>query len=292
MSSSTATIASAALSATIASLGAELQTLQTSDGRNLLWDGDLAFWTGRAPILFPVIGMLNGGVYRYDGLTFAMPKHGFARRKPFTVTAQSDASVTFQLDGDAETRAIYPFDFTLEVVFTLAGSSLTVTAILANHGAVPMPASIGFHPALRWPLPFSQPRAAHRLLFDADEPAPVRRIDAEGLLKPDPVATPVVGAQLALRDELFVDDALIFDALSSRGVQYGADEGPQLKVEFADFPTLGVWSKPGAGFICIEPWQGSSDPEGFVGDIRDKPGIVMVEPGHARQQAMSITLHG
>lgn len=292
MSSSTATIVSAALSATIASLGAELQTLQTADGRDLLWDGDPAFWTGRAPILFPVIGMLNGGVYRYDGTTFAMPKHGFARRKTFAVTAQSNASVTLQLGADAETRAIYPFDFTLDVQFTLAGASLTVAAILANHGAAAMPASIGFHPALRWPLPFGQPRAAHRLLFDADEPAPVRRIDSGGLLKPDPVATPVVGARLALRDDLFVDDALIFDALRSRGVGYGADEGPQLKVDFADFPTLGVWTKPGAGFICIEPWQGSSDPEGFTGDIRDKPGIVMVEPGSARQQAMSITLHG
>ena len=290
MSSSTATIASAALSATIASMGAELQTLQTAAGRNLLWDGDPAFWTGRAPILFPVIGMLNGGVYRYDGMTFAMPKHGFARRRDFTVIAQSDASVTLQLSADAETRAIYPFDFTLDIAFTLAAASLTVTAILANHGAAPMPASFGFHPALRWPLPFGQTRAAHRLVFDADELAPVRRIDPEGLLKPNPVATPVVGARLALRDDLFVEDALIFDALRSRGVQYGADEGPQLKVEFADFPTLGVWSKPGAGFVCIEPWQGSSDPEGFVGDIRDKPGIVMVEPGSARQQAMSITL--
>ena len=291
MSSSTATIASAALSATISALGAELQTLQTAEGRDLLWDGDPAFWTGRAPILFPVIGMLNGGIYRYDGVTFAMPKHGFARRKTFAKTAQSDASVTFQLGADAETLAIYPFDFTLDVKFALAGTSLTVTAILANLGAAPMPASIGFHPALRWPLPFGQPRAAHRLLFDAGEPAPVRRIDADGLLKPDPVATPVLGAQLALRDDLFVEDALIFDALRSRGVQYGADEGPQLRVEFASFPTLGVWSKPGAGFVCIEPWQGSSDPEGFIGDIRDKPGIVMVEPGNARQQAMSITLH-
>jgi galactose mutarotase-like enzyme len=292
MSFSTATISSAALSATISTLGAELQTLQTADGRDLLWNGDPTFWTGRAPILFPVIGMLNGGIYRYDGQTYAMPKHGFARRKAFMVTAQCDTSVTFRLDADAQTAAIYPFDFTLDVEFTLAGTCLTVTAIIANHGAAAMPASIGFHPALRWPLPFGQQRAAHRLLFDADEPAPVRRIDADGLLKPDPVATPVVGARLALRDDLFVEDALIFDVLRSRSVQYGADEGPRIKVGFADFPTLGVWSKPGAGFICIEPWQGSSDPEGFSGDIRDKPGIVMVEPGNARQQAMSITLHG
>lgn len=116
-----------------------------------------------------------------------------------------------------------------------------------------MPASFGFHPALHWPLPFGAARAAHRILFEAPEPAPVRRIDGNGFLLPDPVATPVVGDTLTLRDDLFVDDALIFDRLTSRSVSYGAFAGPQFRSDFDDFPTLGVWTKPGADFICIEP---------------------------------------
>jgi galactose mutarotase-like enzyme len=107
----------------------------------------------------------------------------------------------------------------------------------------------------------------------------IRRIDANGLLLPTPQPTPVDGEVLVLRDELFIDDALIFDRLTSRHVSYGASRGPRLRLDFEGFPMLGVWTKPGgAGFICIEPWQGCADPVGYDGDIRDKPGIVMIEP--------------
>ena len=190
------------------------------------------------------------------------------------------------------TRAIYPFEFALEVTFRLVGPSLTVSAAIANLGEAELPASLGYHPALRWPLPFGQNGAAHRIVFAQPEPAPVRRIDHDGLLRPERFATPVVGDTMVLRDDLFADDALIFDALASRSVTYGAPKGPQVQVEFDDFPTLGVWTKPGAGFICIEPWQGSADPEGFAGDICDKPGIVMIPAGSVRHYSMSISLIG
>jgi galactose mutarotase-like enzyme len=196
----------------------------------------------------------------------------------------------FRLTASSATRAVYPFQFQLDIDFEVVGHTLTLGAVICNHGDTPMPASFGFHPALQWPLPFGAPRDEHRLVFPKEERAPVRRIDAAGFLKPDPVPSPVVGDTLALQDDLFVDDALIFDALTSRSVRYGAPTGPQLHVRFDDFPTLGVWTKPGADFICIEPWHGFSDPVGFAGDIRDKPGIFEVAPGASRSMSMSISL--
>ena len=121
-----------------------------------------------------------------------------------------------------------------------------------------MPASFGFHPALRWPLPYGNARAGHAIHFE-EEPAPVRRLDAEGLVRPDSFPTPVIGHDLALRDDLFTDDALIFDALQNRRLRYGAESGPQIEIAFADTPYLGLWTKPGADFICIEPWHGIAD---------------------------------
>ncbi|HWJ69923.1 MAG TPA: aldose 1-epimerase family protein [Sphingobium sp.] len=285
-----ARISSAHLSAEISSLGAELQTLRMADGRDLQWNGDPAVWRGRAPILFPVIGLLEGGQYHFDGRHYAMPKHGFARDSLFEVAASSPQRVTFRLSASPATRAIYPFEFQLDIDFTLIERTLTLGAVIANHGERAMPASFGFHPALRWPLPFGQSRASHRIRFARDEPAPVRRIDQNGFLRPDPVASPVVGDILALRDDLFIDDALIFDRLTSRSLRYGAPAGPRLHVRFADFPTLGVWTKPGADFICIEPWHGFSDPVGFTGDIRDKPGIFEIAPGTTRSLSMSLSL--
>lgn len=283
-------IASGAMTAEISPFGAELQTLATHDGLQLQWNGDPLFWGGRAPLLFPVIGMLNQGTYRHEGQTYAMPKHGFARHSRFEVATCSADTAQLRLAASDATRAIYPFEFRLDVTFSVSGSTLRTTATVANLGHEAMPASFGFHPAFRWPLPFGADRAVHRIVFAEPEPAPVRRFDRNGLLLADPFPSPVAGNTLQLRDDLFVDDALILDRLHSRSLRYGAPSGPQLQVGFEGLPTLGIWTRPGAGFICIEPWHGSSDPVGFTGDIREKPGIFLVAPGAAKSLAMTITL--
>ncbi|AYJ84603.1 aldose 1-epimerase family protein (plasmid) [Sphingomonas paeninsulae] len=290
MSIDITTISSGRLSAGISALGAELQYLTDSDGRDLQWNGNPAFWTGRAPILFPVIGLLEGGCYRLDGISYTMPKHGFARDATFDLVQQAADTITFRLAASDTTRAIYPFEFQLDIRFSLADATLTIEAIISNMGDAAMPASFGFHPALRWPLPYGQPRDEHVIRFEHEEPAPVRRIDGEGFLLPEPQTSPIIGNTLKLRDDLFVDDALIFDQLESRRIEYGALQGPRLTVDFADFPTLGVWTKPGAGFVCIEPWQGFSDPVGYAGDLRDKPGIIEIAASASKRLAMHIGL--
>ena len=265
MKSAVATISSDRLTAGISTIGAELQYLTTSDGHELLWDGDPAFWLGRAPILFPVIGVLEGGCYRLDGKSYPMPKHGFARHSTFDIAESATDAATFRLTASGATRSIYPFEFQLEIRFSVVGSTLTLVATITNASDTSMPASFGFHPAFCWPLPYGQPRDRHELNFESSEGAPVRRIDQNGLLLAQRLPTPVVGNTLALRDELFIADVLIFDGLVSRCVTYGAKVGPELEINFADFPTLGVWTKPGAGFICIEPWQGLSRGSALTG---------------------------
>ena len=285
-----ATLSASGLTACISSIGAELQSLADAKGRELLWDGDPSVWRGRAPILFPVIGLLEGGDYRFDGRSYAMPKHGFARQSEFDIVTETGDEVTFRLAASEATRAMFPFQFQLDIRFGVRGATLSVEAMITNMGDETMPASFGFHPALRWPLPYGQPRKDHDIHFEHYEPAPVRRINGDGFLLPDRQPTPVKGDKLLLRDDLFNDDVLIFDRLRSRKVSYGAPNGPRLEVEFADFPTLGVWTKPGAHFICIEPWQGFSDPVGYSGDVRDKPGIIEIAAGDSKRLAMHIHL--
>lgn len=284
-------IASDELAVEVSTIGAELQRIDAPGDRALLWNGDPAVWAGRSPILFPIIGMLAGGRYRIGEAVHAMAKHGIARHAPFDVVSHDDRSVVLRLEADARTLQVYPFEFRLDIAYSLEDATLRMAATITNRGAGVMPASFGFHPALRWPLPFGQPRADHVVRFEHDEPAPVRRIDGDGLLLPDAEATPVVGDTLALRDALFANDALIFDRLTSRRVRYGASQGPRIEIAFDDFPLLGIWTKPhGAGFVCIEPWHGVADPVGFDGDLRDKPGMIAIESGGTRVFAMTIAL--
>jgi galactose mutarotase-like enzyme len=283
-------IGSKNLSAQIDPLGAQLSSLKDQAGRDLLWNGDPAVWAGRSPLLFPIVGMLCGGRYLLGGKSFELSRHGFARGSEFKLEEATSSRATFSLAADAASRNRYPFEFSLVVDYQVDGAALWIRVQVKNLGHIPMPASFGFHPGFRWPLPFGEPRDAHVVEFAMDEPAPVRRLNAQGLLSPQPEPTPVRGRQLALRDELFVNDVLIFDRLKSTQVTYGAAKGPRLRVSFPDTPYFGIWTKPDAPFVCLEPWHGISDPEDFKGEFSAKPGIFSVAPGASKTIGMTIEI--
>jgi galactose mutarotase-like enzyme len=279
------------LSADIDRLGAQLVALRDSAGRDLQWSGDPTVWKGKAPILFPIVGAVADNRYRVDGASYALTRHGFARDRLFSLVEATASSALLRLGWDEQSLAIYPFRFELDIRFSLEGSTLAVQASVKNLEAdASLPASFGFHPALRWPLPYGEKRAEHVITFEVEEPAPIRRLNAQGLVRPETFATPVDGKTLRLRDDLFQADAIIFDRLTSRSLRYGAATGPQIEIQFPDTPYLGIWGKPGADFICIEPWHGIADPQNFAGDFRAKPGVFLVPPGQTRNCLMSISL--
>lgn len=284
-------IASQGLTARINPFGAELSSLTDAAGREYMTDADPAFWTGRAPLLFPIVGALAEDSLRVDGQAYSMPKHGFARRNAFTLIEHTSDRAVFRLQDDAETRASYPFAFTLDMAFALSGMTLAMEATVHNTGDASLPFSFGYHPAFAWPLPGGADKAAHRIVFDRDEPQPIRQIEkTTGLMRAEHIPTPVHGRELALDAELFRADALIWSDLNSRSLSYGAEGGSWLEVTFPDTSMLGIWQVPGARYICIEPWQGHADPVGYNGDFRDKPGVVVLPQGANRSFRMDVTI--
>ncbi|OYY64766.1 aldose 1-epimerase family protein [Sphingomonas sp. 28-62-11] len=281
-------IGSPALSASINPFGAELSSLRDSQGRELMTDADPAYWTGRAPILFPIVGRLNDDVLWLDGTSYRMEKHGFARRSLFDAVDVTASSARFRMTDSVETRTQYPFAFLLEIGFAIEGATLTMTAKIGNDGDVPMPFSFGWHPAFAWPLPGGA-RDDHYIAFEQDEPGPLRGLNTDGLIAEDR-ASPVMGNRLPLADALFERDALIWNPINSQRLTYGSDSGPQLHIAFPDTPRLGIWTKPGARYVCIEPWHGIADPVGYQGEFRDKPGIMSIAPGAQHSAIMRVTV--
>lgn len=284
-------IASGELVARINPLGAELWSLTDGRGREYMTDADPAFWTGHAPLLFPIVGMVRDGRYRLGETTYALPKHGFARHSRFAIVEVQADVVHFRLTDDPDSRAAYPFPFALDVVFRLAGATLAVETRVTNTGDAAMPFSFGYHPAFAWPLPGGAAKEDHRVIFAQPEPQPISRIDpASGLVLDEAFASPIDGDTLAPDASLFEADALIWDRLASRSVRFGAPGGSWLDIAFPDMPMLGIWQKPGAHYLCIEPWQGIADLVGYDGDFRDKPGVVSLAPGETRSFRMEITV--
>jgi galactose mutarotase-like enzyme len=154
MEPSSIAIRSERLVAEISRHGAELIRLQDHDGKDLLWNGCEKWWTGRAPLLFPIVGRLPNDTATIDGEPFPMRQHGFARNKQFSIVGASASECIFRLAADDETRQQFPFDFVLEVAFVIEGAALRIGATVCNESSRAMPVSFGFHPAFRWPLPY------------------------------------------------------------------------------------------------------------------------------------------
>jgi galactose mutarotase-like enzyme len=267
-----------------------LVKLQDREGRDLLWSGDPAVWAGRAPLLFPMVGRAKGDRIRVEGRDYKLPKHGFARTSRFSVVERRENSCTLRLVSGPETLISYPFAFQLDVTYEIVGSVLITRAVVTNQDERALPVSFGFHPAFRWPLPYGADRAAHAIVFEQDESGQAIRRVQDGLLTAIRHPTPVAGNRLTLTDDLFVDDALIFLSPASRSVTYGAAGSPALAVRFPGMPHLGIWTKPGAGYVCIEPWQGFASPDDFEGEFAERPGVISVPVGGSATFVIEIAL--
>ena len=283
-------ISSDHLQASVKPHGAELCRLQTASGLDLLWDGDPAVWGRQAPVLFPVVGALKDGRLLHRGQAYPLGRHGFARDLDFRLLRLTAHSCSFRLGDDAATRAMYPFPFRLDIGFCIDGQELVVQYDLHNPGRGDLPASFGAHPAFRWPLLPGASRKGHWLEFEKAEASLLPALGPDGLLSGPGRPSPLQDRLLPLDDALFSQDALIFHPVQSRAVRYSAPGAPVLEVSWDGFPQLGVWSKPGAGFLCIEPWRGYASPEGFDGEFTDKPGIFLVRPGSTVSARYSVAV--
>ncbi|MFN3685400.1 aldose 1-epimerase family protein [Salinarimonas sp.] len=282
-------LSSASLRAAIARRGAELVSLEY-EGRPLLWHGDPTFWDRRAPLLFPVVGRSPGGNVAIDARSYVMPAHGFARDRMFDAQVFDDRSTRLVLDADEATRASYPFAFRLSIDVAVEETRIVFAASIANRGDRTMPFGFGYHPGFLWPVE-PRERSCYVLRFEAQEDGAIRRADLEtGLLLPSRAEAPLKGRTLALEDALFEPGSLQFDEVRSRSVWFGPEGEAGLRIDFPDSPQLGIWTKPGAPFLCIEPWQGMAAEANGSPELAARPGMRMLAPGEIATYRMTIAV--
>jgi len=279
---------SSGLSACVKADGAELYTLRDGSGLNYLWPAE-PVWPRHAPVLFPIVGRLRDDTLLHNGQRYRLTQHGFARDRRFEWAERSATGCRLVLSDDSETRALYPFGFRFEVAFAASGETLRVDYAVTNTGDEVLPASMGAHPAFRWPLVPGTPKEAYGLTFEAEETGPLRGV-VGGLLTEADRPSPVAGRHLALREDLFAADALILPNPASHSVRYAAADGPALTVGWEGFTQLGLWSRAGGDFLCIEPWQGMASPPDFAGDFMQKPWLMLIPPGEKRSAGYHVTL--
>lgn len=261
------------LTALFKSKGAELFSLKSNDSqREYMWEGNPEFWGKHAPVLFPIVGTLKGNEYRYNNQSYSLPRHGFARDMEFEVFEKTVDSVVFSLKSSQETKANYPFDFELQICYSLVGNRLNIEYKVINQGNDSMPFSIGGHPAFSLPKNFT----SYALEFEELETLESFTLEND-LLSNATVNIPLNERVLPLAYSLFDKDALIFKKLNSKKISILEENKPMLHFYFEDFKNFGIWTKSNAPFICLEPWLGYSDLTTSDRIIENKEGIQFVE---------------
>lgn len=262
--------------ATIAPSGAELRAWRVN-GHNLIWTPDPTIWNATAPLLFPIVGWAREGAIRVKEKRYPIGVHGFAAACLFDIEMQRADAVTLRLRDDADTRAHYPFGFCFSVTYRLSRASLVIDIEVANTGDEVMPYACGLHPGFRWPFAGGAPER-YAIRFDKAEKPEVPVIAPGGLFSARQRAIPLQGRDLVLAPALFAAEALCFLDAASRSLDFIAPDGTSLSIATEGFPHWALWSRPGAPFLSIESWSGHGDPEGFRGELADKPSMILLGP--------------
>lgn len=270
------------LSVTVSDLGAELTSVRCASGCEYLWQGNPDYWTGRAPLMFPICGRLFTGKYTYEGKTYEMSStHGFARSSVFDVERVGEDTLRFFLEANAQTKEIYPFDFLLTVEYRLTGNRLDTCMTVRNTGDAVLPAVMGFHPGFNVPLDSEGSFEDWRLEFSEDcSPDEILMSDTCFLTGKRRAYPLEKGRILRLRHSLFDVDA-VFMSNVAHSVTLCSDKSARfVKMEYPDLPYLGVWHKPrsNAPYACIEPWRGLPSFDGQVDDFAQKSDMLRLQP--------------
>ena len=281
------------LRATVQTKGGELISLRDKAGLEHIWQGDPAFWTGRNPILFPIVGTLKDGQVEIGGRRYEMDRHGFARRVEFSLVEQEEDRVVLELRESRETLSRWPFPFSLKVEHRLLEEGSSTTFLVENTGDRPMPFCIGGHTAIRCPLEEGERFEDYELIFEEAELADSHLLSPAGTILHHGREPMLDGTgRLALDYQTFARlDTIIFSMLRSGNVSLVHQEtGRGVRLDFHEFPMVAFWTKPGAPFLCLEPWQGCAALDDETGRFEDKPYCLSLAPGESKRLTCSLSL--
>ena len=276
------TIRNEHLTVAVSTLGAEMQSIREKDGTERLWQGDPRYWTGRAPILFPVCGALKEDAYTLDGRRYGMDKHGFASLAEWTPERVETDRAVFLL---TEKRPGFPFDYEFRAAFTLEGTALEITYTVRNIGTRTFWYSVGSHEA------WATPGGLENYTVEFDRPETLACGVLRGsLLTRDAVVMAENAKELPLKTDFFREDALVFPSLKSRGVTLkNSLNGKRVRVDYDGMDVLLLWTRPGADYLCIEPWCNSPDYVDTDMRIENKPGCIRLDAGAEASKTHLVT---
>lgn len=285
------TLENGLLKASFVQKGAELQSLKSkTSGIEYIWDANPKDWAKHSPVLFPIVGALKDNRYAYQGEQYELSRHGFARDMEFELESKSADEVVFTLRSSESTKKVYPFEFSLSLIYTLKSHGLSCTYKVYNPSDADLLFSVGGHPAFATPVDENLRYEDYYLRFNQDEELLINKI-SDNLISEEVKSIPLKDKVLPLKHELFYDDALVIKALNSNKISLQNKVNSHgLHFSFEGFPYFGIWAAKDANFVCLEPWCGIADSVNHSGQLSDKEGIVILSAEESWQRTWQVDI--
>lgn len=279
------------LKASFVQKGAELQSLKSKTSNiEYIWDANPKDWAKHSPVLFPIVGALKGNQYAYEGEQYQLSRHGFARDMEFELESKSADEVVFTLRSSEEIKKVYPFEFSVSLIYTLKSHGLSCTYKVYNPSESDLLFSVGGHPAFATPVNESLRYEDYYLRFNQDEELVINKI-SDNLISEEMRTIPLKDKTLPLRHELFYEDALVIKAMNSNKISLQNKVNSHgLHFTFDGFPFFGIWAAKDANFVCLEPWCGIADSVNHSGQLSDKEGIVILSAEESWQRTWQVDI--
>jgi galactose mutarotase-like enzyme len=261
------------------------------ENREILWQANPDVWPWYAPNLFPVVGGCLDNEIIVDSNKYPLERHGFCRKSTFELVEKTENSLKFSLESSPKSLSQYPFDFKFEIEYIISGKYLTIKYIVANCDNKAMFFSVGAHPAFNVPFNKNEEMEDYYLEFEKNETFERHLLSPEGYFNGKKEIVARNTNILPLSKALFANDALVFKNLHSRKVCIKSHKNSQsLQVSYADFDYLGIWSKPGSEFVCIEPWLGCADTLGKKVSLNQKEGIISLAQSQTHISSFEVSV--
>lgn len=277
------------LTVSIKTAGAEVTSVKTKDGVEFMWCGDAKYWGRHAPVLFPIVGKVLDNQYTYEGKSYSLSQHGFARDSEFEVENVTKNKITLVLKSNEQTKEKYPFDFTLKLHYALEKNKLTIGYEVMNEDTKEIYFSIGGHPAFNCPMFEDETMKDYVIEFEVVENAKKLGITSEvylsGQIEDYNVKT------IPLSHDFFKDGVTILTELQSNVVTLKSlKHGTSMTMNRGELPLLGLWSpEKGAPFVCVEPWVGHTDYITNSTEISEKKDFVKLAIGEVFKTSYDMT---
>lgn len=265
------------------SKGAELSSVKNKQGYEYLWQGDSEIWPRQAPVLFPIVGKLKDNCYKFGENGYTLPQHGFARDSEFNLLSQGPQELCFELSSDETSKAAFPFDFNFKLRYFLKNNNLLCSYAVKNTGNGPMYFSLGAHPGFN--ISLSKLRGEHFPYLEFERNELLLSALSFGLLSGEKHRLSLSENRLPITSHLFNNDALVMEGGQIERLSLYLDaEGRKIELSCPGWPYFGIWSKPDPRdatikFLCLEPWFGVADTMNHDGLLKNKIGILNLDPG-------------